>query len=182
MPKKKKTTAKLIKKSNVEKNAIDVDIIIDTREQLPWSFKNIPSGISLRNTYIDTLSAGDYCLVGMSGEKNSQEFSVIVERKAKMEEFLGNIGTNWERFKKELEKLSKFSRPVIIIEDDMSKAYARYKCRRGFFNLHPSFILKRVAEIYVEYNIPVFFVSNRSTGEQLALSLFKRASVLDGAD
>ena len=161
-----------------QKNILDVNIIIDTREKKPWEFKNIPSGVLINNIYHDKLDAGDYCLLGL--EFPNQDFSVIIERKAKMEEFLGNIGCNWKRFKRELKKLSEFKRPAIIVEDDMSKAYARYKSsigrRRGYFNLHPEFIIKRISEIYIDYGVPVFFASSRSMGERFALNFFKQAS------
>lgn len=168
---------------NEQGNILSVDIIIDTRERKPWEFKKPPSGISINNIYHDKLDAGDYCLLGL--EFPNQEFSVRIERKAKMEEFLGNIGSNWERFKRELDKLSEFEKPAIIIEDDMSKAYARYKSsrgkRRGYFNLPPEFIIKRVSEIYINYGVPVFFASSRSMGERFALNFFKHATEMENS-
>jgi ERCC4-type nuclease len=166
---------------NEQKNILDVNIIIDTREKRPWEFKSVPSGMNINNIYHDKLDAGDYCLLGL--EFPEQDFSVIIERKAKMEEFLGNIGYNWKRFKRELEKLSEFERPAIIVEDDMSKAYARYKSsrgrRRGYFNLPPEFIIKRISEIYIDYGVPVFFASSRSMGERFALNFFKHATKME---
>jgi len=168
---------------NEQENTLNVNIIIDTREKRPWEFKKTPSGMNVSNIYHDKLDAGDYCLLGL--EFPNQNFSVIVERKAKMEEFLGNIGSNWKRFKRELEKLSEFKRPLIIVEDDMSKAYARYKSsrgrRKGYFNLPPEFIIKRISEIYIDYGVPVFFASSRSMGERFALNFFKRATKMEEA-
>ena len=44
-----------------------------------------------------------------------------IERKAKMEEFLGNIGSNWERFKRELDKLSEFEKPAIMLDTNLAE-------------------------------------------------------------
>ena len=52
-------------KRNTKSSSVIVDVIIDTREQKGWDFTDkFPSNFSVGKTYIDTLPAGDYAMVG----------------------------------------------------------------------------------------------------------------------
>ena len=66
----------------------------------------------------------------------------VNERKKDLIEFIGNIGNKkgWERFQRELEIMSEYASPHIIIADDLSEGYKRYKTRYGrnkYFNVVP---------------------------------------------
>ena len=164
------------------KNAISVCVVIDTREKDPWKFErsNLPSDLHIKKIFVDKLDAGDYTIVGFDLE--GDDYGVVVERKNSLEEFIGNIGRNWDRFKAELEKMSKFHTAVIVVEDDMSEAYKKYNSKGQYgkyFNVPPSFIIKRVAEIQSRYGIPTYFFSNKSNAERFACNLFKNAYQMD---
>lgn len=172
---KRKPGKKGIAKKTLQK-AVGICVVIDSREKNAWDFeKNLPSGLYIKKTFIDKLDAGDYTIVGF--DLPDDDYSVIVERKASLEEFLGNIGRNWDVFKKELEKLKEYKNKVILIEDDLNNIYARFNAKKGIygraFNIHPNFVLKRVSEIYTEYNIPVMFVSNKSNAQRIACNIFR---------
>lgn len=163
-PKVNKTTTNTIT-SEKDQNII-AEIIVDTREQIPWTFINCPTNMSVVS--ISTkLDAGDYQL---------KDHEVFIERKKTLIEFLGNIGSNWERFRKELSLLSNKRIAQIVIEDDLSKAEQLYSSNKGYgkyFNLSPNFILKRVAEIKSEFNVDTIFMSNRFYAERYVLNLFR---------
>jgi ERCC4-type nuclease len=182
----KKRSAGLNKARNVLKNTINVSVIVDTREKNPWDLKGkMPSGFKIKNIYTDKLDAGDYSIVGH--DLPNDDFSIVIERKASLEEFIGNIGRGWKRFQIELEKMAQYKNPVIIIEDDLKDSYSKYKMKKGpgrYFNVSPDFILKRVSEIYTKYGVPTVFASNKYFAQRLAGQLFrdvlKLDSLLDG--
>jgi len=79
-------------------------IIIDTREQLPYSFSH-PSEIR-------TLKTGDYSIEGL-------ENSVVVERK-RHNEIVQCMTWERDRFERELERSNKFRRFHLVIEASMN--------------------------------------------------------------
>jgi len=173
------------KEKRKKSKLIDISIIVDTREQTPWKFDNkLPSKLSINTIYIDTLEAGDYTIVGY--DLPADDFSIIVERKNSLIEFIGNVGNKkgWTRFQKELEKLSLYKNAFVVIEDDLNNAYSRYKCRRGrdkYFNVPPEFLLKKFAEIKIKFGVDVCLMSNPSISEKFVLNLFKNTLLADFA-
>lgn len=69
-----------------------LDIIIDTREQRPWSF-----GLDEARVSRGKLDYGDYALQGDS--------DFAIERKS-LDDYCGTVGveSNWRRFKRELDR------------------------------------------------------------------------------
>ncbi|MBC8284970.1 MAG: ERCC4 domain-containing protein [Nitrospinae bacterium] len=182
-PIRKRRSSGLQKARNAIRNAIPVAVIVDTREKDPWTFEGeLPSNLYIKQIYSDKLEAGDYCIIGY--ELDSDDYGLVIERKASLEEFINNLGKGWDRFKLELEKMSKYHTSVIIIEDDLSKAFSRYKSRSGYgkyFNVSPNFIIKRISEIQTEYGVSTYFMSTKYMAQRLACSLFKDVIKLDEA-
>lgn len=181
IPKRKSPGRRRSAKKTLEES-VGVSVVVDTREKNAWTFDcKLPSGMFVKKIFIDTLEAGDYTIVGY--DLPDDEFGVIVERKASLEEFLRNIGKNWDTFQKELVKLSGFRTAVIIIEDDLGNVFQRYKCRTGkygkAFNLPPDFLIKRIGEIQSLYGVSVFFASSKYIAQRLACNLFKNAILMD---
>jgi len=164
------------------KNAIGVSVVVDTREKDPWTFEGeLPSNLHIKKTYSDKLEAGDYTIVGYDLE--GDDYGVVIERKNSLEEFIGNIGRGWDRFKVELEKMSKYRIAAIIIEDDLKDSFAKYKSKKGYgkyFNVSPNFIVKRISEIKSRYGVSTYFMSNKYFAQRLACNLFRDAVILDG--
>lgn len=91
-------------------------VVCDTRENLPYTFANpFTSGRSLYTiqTVTGTLASGDYSLRGY-------ESAVAVERKS-LKDLFGTIGQGRGRFQRELERLSKFTFAVVMIEAEWSE-------------------------------------------------------------
>ena len=125
-------------------------ILIDTREQLPYSFRSYESRIA-------TLKTGDYSLAGY-------EQRVAVERKSK-EDAYGCVGANRKRFIECLERLAEIEHPAIVIESNLVD-----------FSIPPSRtrIDQRMAVgSYIswscKYRIPVFWCDNRAYAEQVVV-------------
>jgi ERCC4-type nuclease len=156
-------------------------VIVDTREKNPWTFEGeMPSNLHIKKIYSDKLEAGDYTIVGYDLE--GDDYGIVIERKNSLEEFIGNIGRGWDRFKIELEKMSKYRTAVIIIEDDLKDSFSKYKSKTGhgrYFNVSPNFIVKRIAEIKSRYKVSTYFMSNKYFAQRLACNLFRDAVMLD---
>ena len=119
-------------------------IIIDTREQLEYSFDP-----QLAATLRRALPAGDYSVAGL-------EESVAVERKT-LDDFVATVIHSRERFREELRKLAGYRAACVVVEaglvDLLQKRY------RG--GAHPNAVLGSALSLILDYRVPVFFCSNR---------------------
>lgn len=148
-------------------------IVIDTREQRPWSF---PPHIE---TEIGTLRTGDYAI------KGDDRFAI--ERKS-ADDFVGTISLGWCRFVKELNRMdAQFDAKVIIIEAD----FETFCFRTGsgvilppdheHTRCTPQFVMKRIAELTMR-NVSVLFAGNAELASAIALRIFiERQTKLDSS-
>lgn len=126
-------------------------IIIDTREQAPFTFEGY-------ETKIATLKTGDYSLEGF-------EDKVAVERKSKSDAY-GCVGGGRKRFVDCLERLAAMDRAAIVIERSIED-----------FDQNPperTRIDSRMAVgSYIswacKYRIPVFWCNNRLYAERITV-------------
>ncbi len=118
-------------------------IIIDTREQEPYSFP-VGSCSAIRRK----LESGDYSVEGM-------EILIAVERKS-LNDFVSTLIPPKHRFYAELERL-KTMRSCIVVEASWPDIFAR-KYTSG---AHPESIWGATHKIISKYNIPVYFCGNR---------------------
>lgn len=142
-----------------------MQIIVDTREQEPLKFEGY-EGLTLCK---DKLDAGDYTLVGH--DMPNDDDSVIIERKASCRELLGNLGAGWDRFKNELEILSKYRHKCIVV---CGHNNFDYLYTRDMTKLSPNFVYKRLGDIYLTYGISVFFANSREEAESYIARMFKQ--------
>lgn len=121
-----------------------VVVVVDTREKEPYSFD--PDRIEVIRR---ALPAGDYSLQGM-------ESLVAVERKS-LDDFVQTVIRSRERFRKELLALQTLASTCVVVEagfqDVISGLYSS--------DAHPNSVIGSALSIIVDYNIPVFFCSNR---------------------
>lgn len=170
------------------KESIYINVIVDTREKNPWDFNgSLPKKLVVKEIKTLGLKFGDYSIEGY--EQPEFKNSVVIERKASIIEFLANIGKNWERFQNELDGLSKYSKPLILIEDDLRDSYAKYKIRNPkkgcYFTLPPDFVLSRVCEIDYKWGIKTIFLSNKYFAKRYACNIFRSIvsdTKIDGRD
>jgi len=142
-------------------------IIIDTREQTPWSFDE-----SMAVSRIGTLKTGDYALDGDNG--------FAIERKS-LNDFLGTISSGWARFCKEVyrAKESQFPAFPIIVEGSFSSVCFREDNDGNIIYpqhnhpcLQPSFVVKRIAELTL-MGCEVLFAEHPDYASRLALAIFR---------
>lgn len=139
-------------------------IVIDTREQRPWSF---PPDIEVE---YGTLRTGDYAIKGDPG--------FAIERKSG-DDFIGTLSSGWPRFCRELNRMDEagFPAKVIVVECDFEKFC--YRIQQGriippdheHVRLTPQFVMKRIAQLTMR-NVSVIFAGNAEYGAAIALRIF----------
>ena len=124
-------------------------ILIDTREQNPYTFSGIEGAEPMRGT----LETGDYSLPGLTDR-------VAVERKA-LDDAISCLGRDRERFFRELDRLRGFESAALVIEATWEMvASGWYRSR-----LDPGAAAQSLISIQQEYRLPIFFAMDRRTGE-----------------
>lgn len=89
-------------------------VVIDTREQAPFSFQGIRADSDQHErpmivpTVINTLKTGDYSILGL-------EDWIVVERKSH-EDLYGTLINGIERFERELDRMRSYAHSAIVIE------------------------------------------------------------------
>ncbi len=119
-------------------------IIIDTREQEPYSFDP-----RLATAVRRALPAGDYSVDGI-------EACVAVERKS-LDDFVSTVIHSRERFRAELQKLTAYRAACVVVEAGITDILQRRY--RG--EAHPNALMGNALSIILDYRIPVFFCVNR---------------------
>jgi len=124
-------------------------VIIDTREQEPYSFDP-----RLATAVRRALPAGDYSVDGL-------EACVAVERKT-LDDFVSTVIHSRARFREELRKLAGYRAACVVVEagliDVLQKRY------RG--GAHPNAVLGNALSLILDYGVPVFFCTTRQASCQ----------------
>lgn len=129
-------------------------IVVDTREQHPYTFSDMVSR---------KLDHGDYSVSGL-------ERFVAIERKS-MQDLHGSFTHGRARFERECLALSQYAYPALVIEG----SYFELLSPVAHSKAQPESIVASVLSWSVKYGLHVFFVENRSGGEDLVYRLLNQA-------
>jgi DNA excision repair protein ERCC-4 len=121
-----------------------VQIIVDTREQEPYSFDPRLAAIVRR-----ALPAGDYSVEGL-------EERVAVERKS-LDDFVSTVIHSRKRFREELRKLGGYRAACVVVEAGLVDIFEK-RYRGG---ARTNAVLGSALSIILDFGVPVFFCSNR---------------------
>ncbi len=126
-------------------------IIIDSREQLPYSF-TVP-------TRTATLATGDYSIAGA-------ENLIAVERKT-AGDLVGCLTRHRDRFERELHRGMALQYFALVVESSlMSLSNGQYMSL-----MKPKAAIQSLLTFSVRYDLPIFFAENRDFGQRLTESL-----------
>ncbi|MEX2670901.1 MAG: ERCC4 domain-containing protein [Phycisphaeraceae bacterium] len=123
---------------------MDFEIVIDTREQQPYTFSC--------STQRRKLEAGDYSVAG-------GEHCIAVERKS-LSDFVHTVIHDADRFRAELEKLSRLTLACIVVEADLD-AVLRGLRQADLRLVTPNAVLGAALHIAVRYQVPVYWCGSR---------------------
>lgn len=123
-------------------------IVVDSREQAPLDFSPFPDV----ETAIGTLQAGDYSVIGFTAE-------IAVERKS-LDDLIGCLTHDRERFKRELNCLRGYSSAMIVVE----APFNAIRCGMYRSQMNPQAAVESVFSFMQKYRIPFFFADNRADG------------------
>lgn len=133
-------------------------IVIDTREQTPLFLPKPPKGLVIVR---DTLKYGDMSVKGF-------EPVISVERK-NLDDLWSSLTVNAERFRKELEELSKYERKWILVEGTECEAL---RPDEGGRDIHPNAIRQGMASIEGRLGIPFHYSASKESAERFVLDVF----------
>lgn len=119
-------------------------IIIDTREQEPYSFD-----LRLAAAERRALPAGDYSVGGLEG-------IVAVERKT-LDDFVSTVIHSRSRFREELRKLAEYRAACVVVEAGLPDVLQK-RFRGG---AHPNAVLGNALSIMLDFRLPVLFCGSR---------------------
>jgi ERCC4-type nuclease len=130
--------------------SIEPVIIIDSREQLPYTF-SVPS-------IVGTLTVGDYSICGL-------ESRISIERKS-LPDLLQSLTRGRERFEKELAKAKSYDWFYVMVECSPSDILeGRYDAQ-----VHPSAAWESICTFSVRH-CPFLFCESREIGARLVESI-----------
>ena len=136
------------------KNDEDFVIVIDTREQKPYSFPC--------NMVKAGLETGDYSLLG-------HETRIAVERKRPEEMFLC-VGKERKRFERELERFVGFEYAAIVIEGNLGDMIRP----SAFSTVSPKTVINSLVSWSVRFNVHVYFCGTRNLARTLTYRLLQK--------
>lgn len=145
-------------------------IIIDTREQQPWSFDH-------HVVSSHKLDTGDYSVRGL-------ENILCIERKKSVSEIANNITE--KRFKDVIGRMAQYKYSFLLLEFEFDNILSYPvgsnvpKKMWDKIKISPNFIIKHLVELQVFFNIKVLFCGSPSNAEKMALSIMKKVYEIEG--
>lgn len=153
------------------KNTPNFDIIIDSREKLPWDLtKNCKY---IKNVKNDVLKVGDYAIVGL-------EDKLCIERKRTATEFANNVFD--KRFIRELERMKGYPHRFIIFEFSMQdvidfpKGSAIPPSMLDKLKVTSQYMMRFISEIQVVYNVPILICGSENNARYAATNIMRRVA------
>lgn len=151
-------------------------ILVDTREQTPWTFKNLPPTSASRGKWIHcptrlaTLNEGDYAIA------DAPERYVAIERKS-LEDLFGTLGGRREQFESEIERLSHYEFAAVVIEASWPEICKPTEGRPDWHSrLHPRSVFGTACSWRNRYpSVHWIAAGNRRLAEITAYELLQKA-------
>jgi len=135
-----------------------VRILIDSREQLPFTFSRYEAA-----TEVVALPVGDYSLPGFQDR-------AAIERKSLEDLISCLMNSNRERFEKELARGRFFDLFCVVVEATLADiSQGRY---RSEMKVHSA--LQSIITFQVRYRVPFIWAGNRAGAEYMTYSLLAK--------
>lgn len=132
-------------------------IVIDTREQVPWTFD--PEHVDVM---IGTLQTGDYSLF-------DHETEVAIERKT-LDDYVQTVIRERERFERELARMQSHVLRAVIVE----AAWRDVRDHNYISQVHPSSVFGLTCCLMVDYGVPVLFAEDTAIAARVCERMIRR--------
>jgi len=130
-------------------------VVVDNREQLPYSFKGYDCTVEQ-----GTLYTADYSIAGL-------EELIAIEVKHSLSDLIGCMTSDRDRFKHNLLRLQGYKAKAVIIEANLSDIVQQlYRSKIGFNS-----IVGSISSWTIRYGVPFIFAGDRAGGELMTFSL-----------
>ena len=163
----------MTKAANLEPVFTPFTIVVDTREQQPYTFQNLACDAKgkYRPVIVETerksLETGDYSVKGL-------EHFVTVERKSVADAYHTFVTDERERFERELERMTKMPYPLVVLEGswgtllhpDTPKNVHSQGNRKAFF--------RSIIAWQARYRIPFETCEGRAFAERYTFRFLER--------
>lgn len=144
--------------SRSEQDARHPVVVVDTREQEPYTFDRQRVLVVRR-----ALVAGDYAL-------DADEEGLVIERKS-LDDYVSSVILARDRFLRELAILTRYRAPCVLVEGSLEDI-AEHRYRQG---IHPNAVLGATWALIADHRMPVLFAGDRQLACQAAEGLLMRA-------
>lgn len=134
-------------------------IIIDSREQTPYTFKDYPVEV-----LTSKLATGDYSLYGFDRPQGG----IAVERK-ELSDLMGALTHDRERFFRELDRLCAFQSVALVIEAPL----LFIRTHRYRSQITPEAAEQSLVSIMAKYRIPVYYARDRKDAEKFVYNFLR---------
>ena len=133
-------------------------VLIDSREQLPFTFSDSVE------TEVTGLAVGDYSLAG-------HEDQIAIERKS-LSDLLGSITNGRERFIRELRHMRAYRFAAIIVEASWGEILRREYMQR----VHPNAVMGSLSSFAIKYGVLTIMAGSRHQAARITESLLHNYS------
>lgn len=138
-----------------------ITIYKDSREKNPFTFPSSYRGHKIKIVRKE-LKTGDYLPHGYSSPRGG----IVVERKG-FSDFLSCLsGPGLKRFREQLNRLKKWTFPVVVIEGNIML------CKVGYYstlNWEPISVIRMVARLTTLYGVPLIFMEDHEYAARFSL-------------
>jgi hypothetical protein len=147
----------------------DFTIIVDTREQQPWTFENH----AVSNRKLDT---GDYSIDGL-------ENILGIERKKSISELANNITES--RYQDVVSRLSQLKYSFLLLEFNLEDVFIYPigstvpKRMWSKIKISPAFIIKNILELELSHNIKVMFCGSSNNAQKMAEYILRKVNYIE---
>lgn len=132
-----------------------MQIIIDSREQRPWSFD------SSVKTVRKGLVTGDYSIEGY-------EQLICVERKS-LDDCVQSFVGGWQLFARRLRRMSAMDHAAVVVEASIEQLMA--KAYMG--DTLPQSVRGKIHRAFIDFGVPTLFIPDRAQAADWVQSMFR---------
>ncbi len=135
----------------------DFTIIVDSREQKPYSFTGYTCNVKRSG-----LKTGDYSIEGY-------ESVICVERKSK-EDLYSSLGNSRKRFEAEFQRMSEYEYRALVVEATLQDLMIP----PNYSAMTSNSVINSVISWGIRYGVQVYFAGSRILGECLTYRILEK--------